>query len=83
MLPLTIPAFKDGEGYSVGANYAMGPWGLSLTYFHGERDGTSTMMDDGSMHLANQAATNTVHLSARYALGPGVTAQGYSRSCQH
>ncbi len=63
---------KNGEGYAVGANYAMGPWGLSLTYFHGERDGT--MMDDGT--LMDQAAANTVHLSAKYALGPGVTAKG-------
>lgn len=62
---------KNGEGYAVGANYATGPWGLSLTYFHGERDGT--MMDD---MLMDQAALNTVHLSAKYALGPGVTAKG-------
>ena len=62
---------KNGEGYSVGANYATGPWGVSLTYFHGERDGT--MMDDT---LMDQAALNTVHLSAKYALGPGVTAKG-------
>ena len=63
---------SNGEGYAVGANYSMGPWGLSLTYFHGERDGT--MMDDDT--LMNQAASNTVHLSAKYALGPGVTAKG-------
>ncbi len=62
---------KNGEGYSVGANYGTGPWGVSLTYFHGERDGT--MMDDT---LMDQAALNTVHLSAKYALGPGVTAKG-------
>lgn len=71
---------KNGEGYAVGANYATGPWGLSLTYFHGERDGTETMMEDadGMMmsHLVDQAAINTVHLSAKYALGPGVTAKG-------
>ena len=67
---------KNGEGYAVGASYAMGPWGLSLTYFHGERDGTSSMDGYGMPHLVDQAAINTVHLSAKYALGPGVTAKG-------
>ena len=67
---------KNGEGYSVGANYSMGPWGIAVNYFHGERDGTATMMDDGSAHLVDQAAINTVHLSAKYALGPGVSFKG-------
>ena len=64
---------KNGESYAVGASYDMAPWGLSLVYFHGERDGTGTASGGD---LMNQAAGDTVHLSAKYALGPGVTAKG-------
>ena len=64
---------RNGESYAVGANYSMGPWGLSLAYFHGERDGTGS---EAMGTLDGQAAMNAVHLSAKYALGPGVTAKG-------
>ena len=64
---------QNGESYAVGASYDMAPWGLSLVYFHGERDGTGSASGGD---LMNQAAGDTVHLSAMYALGPGVSANG-------
>jgi outer membrane protein OmpU len=64
---------NTGEGLNVGVNYASGPWGVSLAYFHGERDGTGSV---GADTLDGNAEMDTIHLSAKYALGPGVTAAG-------
>ena len=64
---------RNGESYAVGANYSMGPWGISLAYMHGERDGTGS---EATNDLDNQAAAKTLHLSSRYALGPGVSFRG-------
>jgi len=57
---------NDGEGYNLGIAYATGPFGVSLSYFNGERDGTT----GGT----SQAEQDTIMLSGKYALGPGVTA---------
>jgi len=59
----------DGDGYNIGVAYTTGPLGVSLTYFNGEREGTTT-----AGVTTGQAEQKTVHLSANYTLGPGVTA---------
>jgi len=59
----------DEEGYNLGVAYASGPWGVSLSWFHGEREGATTAgVTSGS------GEHNTYALSGKYALGPGVTA---------
>ncbi len=63
----------DGEAINVGVSYSQGPWGISATYFHGERDGSGSA---GLGTLSGQAEQDTIHLSGKYALGPGVTAAG-------
>lgn len=50
----------DGEAYNVGVSYETGPFGVSLSYFHGE--------------VENSSEQDTIHLSGKYALGPGVSA---------
>lgn len=62
-------AADENEGYAVGGAYASGPWGVSLNYFHGERDGATT-----AGVLDGQAEHDTFTLNGKYALGPGVTA---------
>jgi predicted porin len=57
------------EGWNAGISYSSGPFGVSLAWFNGERDGGSNGV---KTYLA--AEMNTVHLSGKYALGPGVTA---------
>jgi predicted porin len=59
----------DMEGWNAGISYSSGPFGVSLAWFNGERDGGSNGV---KTYLA--AEMNTVHLSGKYALGPGVTA---------
>jgi len=61
----------DGSGLNAGINYSSGPWGVSLTYFHGEKDGTTV-----AGVTTNDTEADTVMLSAKYALGPGITAAG-------
>ena len=64
---------SDGDGYNIGVAYTTGPLGVSLTYFDGERDGLTT--GSGTTRVTtNSASQKTVHLSANYTLGPGVTA---------
>ncbi len=58
---------NDGDGYNIGVAYTTGPLGVSLTYFTGEREGLNTAANP-------QTEQKTVHLSANYTLGPGVTA---------
>lgn len=58
---------NDGEAYNVGVSYSTGPFGVSLSYFSGEVEDSSEQ--------------DTFHLSGKYALGPGVSANatlGYS-----
>ncbi|MDA0340460.1 MAG: porin [Proteobacteria bacterium] len=62
---------NDGSGLNLGGNYSSGPWGVSLSYFHGEKDGTGT-----ATTLSGDAEQDTFMLSGKYALGPGITANG-------
>ena len=62
---------NDGSGLNAGINYSSGPWGASLSYFHGEKDGAST-----AGVLTGDGEQDTFMLSAKYALGPGITAAG-------
>jgi predicted porin len=50
----------DGDAYNLGVSYSTGPFGVSLSYFHGE--------------VENSSEQDTIHLSGKYALGPGVSA---------
>jgi predicted porin len=59
----------DEEGYNLGVAYASGPWGVSLGWFHGEREGSTT-----AGVTSGTGEQNTYMLSGKYALGPGVTA---------
>jgi outer membrane protein OmpU len=64
----------DGSGINAGINYSSGPWGVSASYFHGEKDGVS---DNAPVEtLVGEAQHNSFMLSAKYALGPGITANG-------
>jgi predicted porin len=64
---------NDGTGVNIGTNYSSGPWGVSLSYFHGEKDGTgSGSGTEGS--LDGDCEQDTIQLSGKYALGPGITA---------
>jgi predicted porin len=62
---------NDGSGLNAGVNYSSGPWGVSLSYFHGEKDGATT-----AGVLSGDGEIDTFMLSAKYALGPGITAAG-------
>ena len=63
---------KDAEGINAGIAYAQDGWGISLAYFHGEKDGDN----GGVAPINNQAESDVIHLSGKYALGPGVTFAG-------
>jgi len=68
---------NDGDGYTLGASYDFGQYGVSLTYLHGERDGLDGSTAPGTV----QADRDTIALGGQYILGPGVSAQatlGYS-----
>jgi outer membrane protein OmpU len=62
----------SGEAMNLGASYSSGPWGVSVGYFHGEKDGQGIE----NVNLTGQGEQDTFMLSAKYALGPGVTAAG-------
>ncbi|MEM6901870.1 MAG: porin [Pseudomonadota bacterium] len=58
----------EGEGYDVGLSYETGALGFSLTYYHGEVEGDTTINgDDEHDSFAG---------SVSYALGPGVSVIG-------
>jgi len=63
---------KDQEGINAGVAYSSGPMGVSVAYFHGEKDGNN----GSATTLNNQAERDVIHLSTKYALGPGVTFAG-------
>ena len=63
---------KDQEGINAGVAYSSGPMGVSIAYFHGEKDGNN----GNAATLNNQAERDVIHLSAKYAMGPGVTLAG-------
>ena len=60
---------STGSGSHIGANYTSGPMGVSLGYYHGEKDGTGS-----GATLIGQTEQDTIQLSAKYAVGPGVGA---------
>jgi len=63
---------KDQEGINAGVAYSSGPMGVSIAYYHGEKDGNN----GDAATLNNQAERDVIHLSAKYAMGPGVTLAG-------
>ncbi len=63
---------KDQEGINAGVAYSSGPMGVSLAYYHGEKDGNN----GSATTLDGQAERDVIHLSAKYAMGPGVTLAG-------
>ncbi|GHD45988.1 hypothetical protein GCM10017083_14660 [Thalassobaculum fulvum] len=67
-------AIGDSTGWTVGLNYAPGPWKLSLAGFFGDRDGSATANAGGSG--ARKASFDTVQFEAGYDLGPGVALVG-------
>jgi len=56
---------NEGQAYDVGASYSTGPWGASLTYFHGETEDT--------IAVSGNDETDSVVGAVSYALGPGIT----------
>jgi predicted porin len=58
----------DNSGFAIGGAYATGPWGVSLVWMHGRRDGEQT---DGDSDV-----TDIIELGAQYKLGPGVALRG-------
>ena len=46
--------------------------GVSVAYYHGEKGGNN----GSATTLNNQAERDVIHLSAKYAMGPGVTLAG-------
>ena len=56
------------EGWDIGVKYATGPWGVSVIYYHGERDGGGDAL---------KAEIDTVMGSIAYTLGPGIKFVGY------
>ena len=46
--------------------------GVSVNYYHGEKDGNN----GDAAALDGQAERDVIHLSAKYAMGPGVTLAG-------
>ena len=62
----------DAEGINAGVAYSSGPMGVSVNYYHGEKDGNN----GDAATLDGQAERDVIHLSAKYAMGPGVTLAG-------
>ena len=60
------------EGINAGIAYSSGPMGVSVNYYHGEKDGNN----GDAATLDGQAERDVIHLSAKYAMGPGVTLAG-------
>jgi len=56
---------SEGQAFDVGASYSTGPWGASVTYFHGEQEDTIATAGDDE--------TTSVVGAVSYALGPGIT----------
>jgi predicted porin len=60
---------NSGEAIFLGVSYATGPWGVALNAFLAERDG----LDTGGV-TTGHGEHQTLALSARYILGPGIEA---------
>lgn len=61
---------NENWGLGVGGSYETGPWGISLTWLHGQREGIVHSIDS-----SNDTA-DIVELGVKYALGPGVELRG-------
>ncbi len=61
------PAVGDMDGWDAGVGYSTGPWGVSLIWFHGERDGGGSALE---------AEQDTIMGSVSYTMGPGVQFRG-------
>lgn len=59
---------NENWGLSVGGSYSTGPWGISLVWQHGEREGLNAVSDEDEH--------DTIELGVKYALGPGVEMRG-------
>ena len=58
---------NEGQAFDIGASYGTGPWGVSLTYFNGEAEGSAASGDE---------ELQTIEAAASYALGPGIKVIG-------
>ncbi len=56
---------EEGQAWDAGVSYSTGPWGVSVTYFHGEWEDDAIDSDDDEMDAIVGAVS--------YALGPGIT----------
>jgi predicted porin len=76
--------YDEAETFDVGVSYATGPFAVSVTYLHAERDGgaqgTATNcgddngIEDGSYIC--EADLDVFHISGAYTLGPGIKFKG-------
>ncbi|RMD60958.1 MAG: porin [Alphaproteobacteria bacterium] len=55
----------EGQAWDAGASYSTGPWGVSVTYFHGEEEDLTAN--------TNEDEVDSVVGAVSYALGPGIT----------
>jgi hypothetical protein len=62
----------DAEGINAGVAYSAGPMGVSLAYYGGEKDGNNGT----AATLDGHAEVDAIHLSVKYAMGPGVIFAG-------
>lgn len=56
----------EGQAWDLGISYSTGPWGFSLTYFHGEVEDTIAVSGDDEVDAFTGAVS--------FAVGPGITA---------
>ena len=68
-----MPIGNENTGYAIGLAYATGPWGVSIVWRHGDREGALPQADGVG---SGDDDMNFVHLGAQYKLGPGVTLNG-------
>ncbi len=59
---------NEGQSYDIGGSYSTGPWGVSVTYFHGEEEDDPAVSGDDEV--------DAIVGSVSYAVGPGITASG-------
>ncbi len=59
---------EEGQSYDAGVSSSTGPWGVSVTYFHGEWEADTAISGDDEM--------DAIVGGVSYALGPGITASG-------
>ena len=64
----SVVTHNNNSGFGVGLAYSTGPWGTSLLWRHGERDGLASNN--------NRDVVDVFHLAAQYTLGPGVNLRG-------